>query len=314
MLIKKFNLYNLKNIQSLNLNNPEFLNSDTLNISILNPATVGIVILKKLIELGHGFPNYDKCTFKRTFCTTYSKNILNYCAEKSVLSMLKMVVLIMRSTKMDPLKYGKILIVGYSTSISLWSNIVQPCTNYRIDTVDYMTSLPFIRKSFSSIFRKHFSDLVSRPKVRNSDNSIIELDIKTIRNKFPPESTIFKKFWQRIHHVIKKIINEIVRMRQAKIHILHGFILIYVLKKYSHHLNTLDKICEKDVMNEEGILCTKLRKETKRNLFISTEPPEQTKKIVFQCELKFIKELFPEIKEDIIIYLKKNRICLQKII
>jgi len=306
MLIETFNLYDLKKIKSLNLDNPEFLNSNKLNIAILNPATVGIVILKKLIELGYGFPDYEKCSFKRTFCTTYSKNILNYCAERSVLSVLKMVVIIITSTKMDPLKFGKILITGYSTSISLWSNIVQPCTNYRINTVDYMTSLPFIRKSFSRIFRKHFSDLVSRPKVRNSNNSIIELDIKIIRNNFPPDSTIVKKFWHRIHHVIKKIINEIVRMRQARIHILHGFILIYVLKKYSHHLNILDKICKKDVMNEEGILCTKLRKETKRNLFISTEPPEQTKKIVFQCELKFIKEIFPEIKEDIIVYLKKK--------
>ena len=302
-IMKEINLYNLKNIQSLNLDNPA-----TLNPAILNPATVGIMILKKLIELGHGFPDYEKCSFKRIFCTSYSKNILNYCAEKSILRTLNMIVLIMKSTKMDPSKYGRILFAAFSTSISLWSDKVQPCTNYRMDTVDYMTSLPLIRKSFSLIFHKHFSGLTSKLKVKNSDDCTIELDIDIIRKDFTAESDIAKSLWLKINNILKKIINQVSTMRKAKIHMYYGLIFVYVLKKYSHHLNILDKKGEKHEVRDEDILLTKFRKETKRNLFISTDPSKQTEKekIVFQCELKFIKELYPEIKDDFIVYLKKK--------
>ena len=52
-----------------------------------------------------------------------------------------------------------------------------------MNTVDYMTSLPLIRKSFSIIFHKHFYGLTSKLKVKNPDDSdsIIELDIEIIR-------------------------------------------------------------------------------------------------------------------------------------
>ena len=257
-IIEKMNLYSLKNIQSLNFDNPTFLNPP-----ILNPATVGIMILKKLIELGHGFPDYMKCSFKRVFCTSYSKNILNYCAEKSVLPTLKMIVLIMKSTKMDSSKYIKILFAAFSTSISLWSDKVQPCTNYRMNTVDYMTSLPLIRKSFSIIFHKHFYGLTSKLKVKNPDDSdsIIELDIEIIRKNFTPESDIAKSFWLKINNILKQIINQVSRMRKDKIHIFYGLIFVYVLKKYSHHLDTLDKKGEKHEVRDEDILLTKFRKE-----------------------------------------------------
>ncbi len=186
----------------------------------------------------------------------------------------------------------------------MWSRLAAPSVrnyNMRIPLLDYVISQPIISINFSRVFSILAFKIKINSPLTASSSVLGVLGLHTVRKDYLPDSLTATTFWENFNILINNFINN----KNYFSHEYHGIVFIYVLKQYSYHKNMEENIkheCPYPVCGNP-ILCSKLRDDVQKNFIISTNP----EKAIFGCKLDFIKELLPELKKDITVYLHKKK-------
>ena len=276
-----------------------------------------LFILRRLIELDYGLSLDEK--LKEHISTQYSKNILFHSIEINNLELVKFIFRCMYKNKnINKTKILRLSELSLRLSISMWlSNLgsISSLSNNRIFITDYIISQPLMIGSKiirNNIYKLAFLKFIEKIQINYKNK---KYNLNDIRNNKSLDKEFKDFFWDKFSKVLivslrSLSINPLIKIKNNKF--IKGLLFMYVLKKFNNYLNEKDKIkhkCAKKNKHDnklEEVLCSSLRKECRSwlSVVIEQEGAHNDDKIIYyKCELDFIKELIPEIKNNIFIYL-----------
>ena len=276
-----------------------------------------LFILRRLIELDYGLSLDEK--LKDHISTKYSKNILFHSIEINNLELVKFIFRCMYKNKsINTTKILRLSELSLKLSIFMWLSrlgLGSSLSHSRIFITDYIISQPQMIGSkiiINNIYKVVFLKFIEKIQINYKNK---KYNLNDIRNNKSLDKEFKDFFWEKFSKVLifnlrSMSINPFIKVKNNKF--IKGLLFMYVLKKYNNYLNEKDKIkhkCAKKNKHDnklEEVLCSSLRKECRCwfNVVIDQEVAiNDDTKVYYKCELDFIKELIPEIKNNIFIYL-----------